>query len=178
VGRTANPLSTIESRIVNNPAKKVSEALSETLTKLRGFIKNTLADDKPELTDIYDELQNVLYLVTAEYAANQEALNTVNNLREKLVELQNWKETKSKYSLIKLTMGVLVYAPNKTHESPEPLHWICANCFSDQKKSILQLQKHETPDNRSREWPYYLDCPRCKTSLKIDTKDFQALRTQ
>ena len=155
--------------------KNVSDALRDALSKFKNIIKNTSSDDKPALTEIYDELQSVAFLIADEHAVYQETLNTINDLRKKVTELEKWDETQSQYTLRKLTLGVLVFAPNESHKSPKPLHWLCVKCFNDHKKSMLQLQEREGPVGRLVRPQHYLDCPECKTSLKINIDDSRAL---
>lgn len=60
------------------------------------------------------------------------------NLEQKRRENEDWKQEASRYKLIELASGVYAYAKEKLMDDSEPHHYICAKCYSDRKKTILQ----------------------------------------
>lgn len=59
-------------------------------------------------------------------------------LRAENAGLQDWKEEKARYRMANLPDGAVVYVlppPLKDGEAP---HWLCAHCFGEGKKSMLQ----------------------------------------
>ena len=55
--------------------------------------------------------------------------------------------------------GVLAYTLKDSVEPPEPPHQLCANCFNDRAKSILQ------PEQRNHGRAHLLVCHRCKAEI-------------
>lgn len=68
----------------------------------------------------------------------QRILEEKNELKTKLREFEQWSETERLYELKDLGGNVFVYAFKMAEGSNEPMHYVCANCFKDRKKSILQ----------------------------------------
>lgn len=64
-------------------------------------------------------------------------------LAEKLVKLEDWKLTEKRYELKQLHRGVFAYVLKEAAQAKEPIHWLCTNCWSQKKKSILQA-KYDT----------------------------------
>lgn len=76
-------------------------------------------------------------------------------LEEKLVKAENWQHEANRYALREVTPGTFVYALKEEMAEGEPFHTICANCYSDRRKTVLQLSDsvHDT-------------CPHCKTMIR------------
>lgn len=118
-----------------------------------------------ELLAIIISLQNDMLSMQSEYT---ELLIAKSHLEDQLMKMNQWSDIESQYALIKLRSGVLVYSPSESNKSPRPLHWLCANCFGKQKKSVLQ--KEDIFLNA-------LFCPECTTTFSIteeDKKQFSA----
>ena len=84
--------------------------------------------------------------ITALYKSSFEAYTLAFSLYDKCRELEtknlnakDWEnKTAPNYALKELAAGVFVYASNPGQEGPGPLHYLCANCFQEKSKSILQ----------------------------------------
>lgn len=64
----------------------------------------------------------------------------VRELKEKIVELENWKREEERYTLTEITPGIPAYLLQSEIERGTTTHRLCANCFdSRQKKSHLQF---------------------------------------
>ncbi len=86
-------------------------------------------------------------------------------LQKRLAESDKWDEVKSGYRLLEVQNGKFVYSLKSPQVSPEPIHWLCANCFEDRKKSILQAVI-------KNDFDALYACPRCKTNLYLHFKDY------
>lgn len=92
---------------------------------------------KAELTSLYKSLGEV----QVQAIELHEELQT---MKAKYIECEKWKtETLPNYKLAELAPGVLVYKFNPVKESTEPDHSLCADCFLNQKKSILQRTRRD-----------------------------------
>lgn len=85
-------------------------------------------------------------------------IEQIESLERRVAEFEAWSTQKERYELKSLHRGSLAYAIKESVRGTEPPHYICANCFQENKKSILQgftdyLGEHS------------LTCPRCKTKV-------------
>jgi hypothetical protein len=74
-------------------------------------------------------------------------LDRVRNLEKEVTDLKAWDAEKEKYELKDLRpspvferSGALAYALKKDAGSSEPFHLLCAKCYQDGRKSILQQE--------------------------------------
>jgi NADH pyrophosphatase NudC (nudix superfamily) len=68
----------------------------------------------------------------------QKLLDCIRELESKLAKLEGWEKEKERYVLKKLPPGVYVYALKQDMAHGEPSHRLCAKCFNNGKKAILQ----------------------------------------
>lgn len=73
-------------------------------------------------------------------------------------QTKEWEIIKSKYKLLSVSSGNVVYEPQ---DSAESKHWICPNCYNKKMKSILQLKKVGS----GLFWD--VDCPNCEINFQI-----------
>jgi hypothetical protein len=106
-----------------------------------------------QLQGIVLDLQSEMMIIQSDY---QSVLRAKEDLDKKLIEQQNWHNERARYQLKKVGDGVFVYALKDGNATTEPAHWLCAHCYEDQKRSILQRSPYPT-------WL----CPRCKTKVVI-----------
>ena len=92
------------------------------------------------------------------------------DLEKRLLEYEKWEDTASQYALKKLAARSFVYVPNESNKSPKPMHYLCAKCYGDRKKSILQTIYVGMGGDR-------LFCPECKTRFQAEAEDIRALDT-
>jgi hypothetical protein len=117
-----------------------------------------------ELTNAIIALQKYIMSVQAQYA---KVVDAKRDLEKKLMEAEDWSKTQSHYDLKKLRSGFLVRSPNKLHPSPQPLHWLCANCYDKKNKSVLQPEQGEE---------YQLVCPQCNLTVELAEEDAEEYR--
>ena len=116
-------------------------ALGE-LTKLivSGKVDSEVKAKAAELNNSILSLQGTLFSLQTQ---NQELLQAKHNLENQLVEISNWNKQASRYELHELCPGVFVYALKENENDSEPAHYICPNCYQENRRSILQSkQKH------------------------------------
>jgi uncharacterized metal-binding protein YceD (DUF177 family) len=89
-------------------------------------------------------------------------LRQIDELNEELAKLRRWEEEKLKYKLTAVDTGVYVYELSKEVNSPEPSHWLCANCFAQDQKSILQYVGDFSGTAEH-------ECQRCKSKVQVHT---------
>jgi rubrerythrin len=100
---------------------------------------------------------NALAIADAERAAeHQAALRAKRALDEELRRVKAEKADLENYALHELSPGVFVYARRPGVESAEPMHYLCAPCRNDGKKSILNREENYGA--------VFHRCPQCKTT--------------
>ena len=117
----------------------------------------------------HTEIQSkVIQLQSAILSAQSDAMNTqteclaarqrVKDLEGELDKMRAWEATKARYELVELPQNVYVYSL-KAGQSTEPEHHICAHCYENQRKSILQSRG-------SSHGIETLHCPACGNQLR------------
>ncbi len=135
-------------------------AILSALKTLKDIIKSfsslssdvAIKEKTSELLGIIVDLQGDILLMQSEYG---ELLKSKNDLEKELIELKDWEKTKSQYKLKKIASGTFVYSYEDSHDSKDPPHWLCANCYHNGKKSILQFSTKA----------FFYFCPKCKTEI-------------
>jgi hypothetical protein len=88
------------------------------------------------------ELQGIILSAQSSALAGQsEQLTLLERIRElegKLAKLEAGEKEKERYELKKLPPGVYVYSLKQDMARGEPAHRLCAKCFQNGKKAILQ----------------------------------------
>ncbi|MGR5447114.1 hypothetical protein ACPV47_19620 [Vibrio jasicida] len=75
-------------------------------------------------------------------AAQFELQERIRELEARLEERDDWSLTRNKYSLVTpWRIPSQVYALKESESNGEPAHFICINCFSNEKKSLLNAAK-------------------------------------
>ena len=113
-----------------------TKALGELLRAAHG-----LANYHEFVAAVY-EIDTKLMEATAVALASQEKqsslANRVAELENELRELKTFESESLRYQLTKFAFGGYVYSLKPGMERGEPLHYLCASCMNQRKKSILQ----------------------------------------
>jgi hypothetical protein len=108
------------------------------------------------------ELQSTIISLQASIMStqvqNQELMSENERLKQQLADAEKWEEEAAKYKLLKLATHSFVYALNDDQLHSQPYHWLCAHCFQNKQKSILQRSGKQLA-----KWLY--TCPACKSTI-------------
>ena len=75
--------------------------------------------------------------------ADQFALaNRVRELEEQLMQAKDWSAEKERDVMHAVDAGAFAYVLKPGVKPAEPPHWLCQQCFQQQRKSVLQLAGH------------------------------------
>jgi len=135
-----------------------------TLLKMTKTMSN-IAGSKRLTEHIIKFQDEILTLQSKLLAAQQEQSDLIkikNEIEKKLAEYVNWEKTASKYELHEIVTGIFVFALKKNDQSSEPKHYLCARCFNDHTKSILQLENN------------VLKCFNCKNNIELNRPDTES----
>ena len=102
------------------------------------------------------ELQNKILAAQGEQFA---LIDQIRNLEQKVVTLEKWDTEKQRYELKDIGQGCVAYGLKADVQSSEPVHYLCANCYSDNKKRFLQFRR----ESRFRSEVY--SCQGCGSQL-------------
>ena len=126
-------------------------------------------DLKTKTSELYNSIISLQNGVMSMQAENHSLLQENQSLHQKLMEVETWEKEKSKYKLQEISPQVFVYASKATSDSTEPLHWVCAKCYNQGVKSILQLK------NKAYSGHYYT-CHNCNSDICDHSKAQQPQR--
>lgn len=112
--------------------------------KTAGDIAKGLMDLKSisEVRGKVIELQSVILSAQSSAmeanAKQSELVDTIRDLKEEIARMKAWNSQKQRYKLTSPWAGAFVYSLKESMKDSEPPHWICANCYENGKKSIIQ----------------------------------------
>lgn len=119
------------------------------------------------LNDAKIALQNAILDAQASLLAAQEThaadLLRVDRLEQEILRLKDWSSERERYELVNIRGGSFAYMLKQHAAGDEPAHWLCANCFNDGRKSILQRKGR--PRQGSGEEAYA--CDTCKGGFTV-----------
>ena len=139
--------------------------VADSLVSLRDehLIMGKVAEINSKLIDA----QHGIFAVNEE---RSELAQTVSNLEKEITDLKAWNEVeKQRYQLVALATNVMAYQSKPAERGTEPPHLLCANCFTDGKKSYLNQNTHGTTVDRFK-------CNRCGNELNASNGENQPRR--
>ncbi|MCK1402767.1 hypothetical protein IVB45_23000 [Bradyrhizobium sp. 4] len=138
--------------------------IAETISGL-GALKTAL-DMTRALKDINDAtIRNSVAIdlqekILSAREAQTALLERISELEKQVAQFEKWDAEKENYQLTAIYADTLAYARKSDAIGAVPLHYICANCYEDRKKRILQ-----------RADAAHLMCPDCKIRLRFDSEE-------
>lgn len=132
--------------------------LVDLLGKLADGVSTQQAKAMSQLYDsVLDIQQQLLTAQNREY----ELLARCRALEEEIAHTRDWQAEATRYVLRSVDGGVVRQQKAKD-DSRNPPHWLCANCFEEQKRSYLQR------DPKIVDGRHVWNCPRCTTAVLVD----------
>jgi hypothetical protein len=120
-----------------------------------------------ELQGTILEAQSGIFAANAERSA---LIEQIGQLEKEVADFKAWETEKKRYELKAISNGAFAYALKSDAQATEPPHYICANCYEHQKKSVLQ-QKARTIVDNSIGLPTQYRCPGCNSQIKYQFGD-------
>jgi hypothetical protein len=100
--------------------------------------------------------------ILAAQSTQASLVELADDLKRRVAHLEAWDADKERYKLTDIGGGLLAYALKAGMEkNGEPSHYLCAQCYSDKVKSILQ------PEARFPGRCSVLACHRCGSDLYL-----------
>jgi hypothetical protein len=154
------------------PAAEITAAVTSIraaydLTKAMIALRDAdlLANQARELNTL---LLDILDKSISAREAQSAQLDEIHALKTEIAELKAWDAEKKRYELKSVGTGATVYVLKPDERGTEPPHWLCPNCFAQNKKSFFQ-------STREMERAHYIfRCVGCKTAIAIsqNTKEW------
>jgi len=121
-----------------------------------------LRDTAAVQSKVFEIMNLMLDAQTRAFAAQEERsalVQKIGELEKKISNLEDWEAEKKRYELKKVGFGgtAIVYELKPDMADGELPHSVCAHCYQNGEKSILQGDRAGGDT--------YLVCPRCKTRL-------------
>jgi hypothetical protein len=134
--------------------KSIKEA-AESLVTIRdqATIMGTIGDINSKLIDA----QNGIFAVNEERSA---LVQSVRDLEKEIADMKTWENEKQRYQLVALAPNIMAYQLKPSEHSTEPPHLLCANCYTDGKKSFLSQPVRGSHVDRFK-------CNRCGEELVV-----------
>ena len=131
---------------------------------------NSEVERNQSISKVLEVLITVQMHALSVNAVAQKLQEEKSDLTKKMMELEEWTQTKSNYELKELAPGFPAYARKEADNTKDPALWICPYCYDQKKESFLQGKKH------SAEAGSYL-CPVCKTTFQWGPAGITTRRT-
>src|SRR5262245_61564345 len=80
---------------------------------------------------------------------------------KQLAGTKEWEAVKGRYRLGDMGTGAFVYVHAPEPDGKEPTHWLCARCFDERKRSVLQY------NNRTADRGRVYVCPTCRGAIVV-----------
>jgi len=130
-------------------ADDFSNAIAITLGSARMMMSVAQAlkdmDERIKVINAVFEVSEKLMDATAVAMAAQEKQTTLTQriaeLEKENEQLKNWDTEREQYALVEPNPGFFAYCRKPEIETSEPVHHLCANCFTKYEKAILQLER-------------------------------------
>ena len=84
------------------------------------------------------EIMSAQSSALAAYSDQAAMIERIGNLEKQIAELEAWEREKERYQLTDHGGGTFTYGLKTGMEGSEPFHRICAHCYQQRRKSILQ----------------------------------------
>ena len=123
---------------------KLSDAV-DTLKTTYDSLK-TIADledaiaRRNAIIDLQAKIVSAQAGAVAAQSEQAEMADEIRQLKAHVAQFETWEAEKKRYELVEVRPGVRIYAIKESERGTEPQHHICATCFANGKKSILQSQ--------------------------------------
>jgi hypothetical protein len=105
--------------------------------------------------------------ILAAREAQSTLLERISELEKEVANFKTWNAEKVRYELKQMASvgATFSYAVKAEAQGAEPFHCICAACYQNSKKSILQFKHYVMPGSTE----HILACPVCQAEVHSET---------
>ena len=139
---------------------KAAKDIAEVMIGLRDAA--AFQEKRIELQSKISDAQSSIFAVNEERLA---LIQEVDALKKKIASMETWETEKQRYVLKQVSPGAFAQVLKETSAESEPPHWICAACYQDRKKPILQA--HNSSSFGGSGMKTHWVCPSCKSKVDV-----------
>lgn len=137
-------------------------AAVKNFVDLAGKLGDGLSREQAEaMSQLYDSVLDIQQQLLTAQTREYDLLSRCRALEEEIAHAREWRAEATRYVLRSVDGGV-VRQRKANDASGNPPHWLCANCFEEQRKSYLQRDPKIVGDR------HVWKCPRCTTAVLVD----------
>ena len=126
----------------------IAKNLKDLTSSLGGSVPPEVRD---QILALFDRVVDIQTEVVTALDRNIKLTDRCRELEDQLKRVENWEAEKARYALQRVGSGGTAYRLKPSESETD--HFLCPNCFEDQKKSYLQRQ--------GVKWT----CPRCTVAF-------------
>jgi hypothetical protein len=130
-------------------AFKMMFDIAKSLKDMNDTVKRNAA-----VADLWEQIISA----QTRYAA---AVEEIGHLEKELTRFKTWEAEKQRYKLTEVGHGMTTYTLKEGMENGEPAHHLCASCYNNGHKSVLQTE------TRNPGRCEVMVCHRCGSDLYI-----------
>ena len=97
-----------------------------------------------QLIEFQKALINANALIASVQQQNASLLREKDDLEKQIMQLENWKAEKDRYTMVTVFEAATVYSLKESMSNGEPPHFICPVCYQRGHKTLLQPKKAGT----------------------------------
>lgn len=127
-----------------------------------------LRDTAAFQTKLIEFQRKLIEANNAALAAQEERsvlLARIATLEQQVARLETWHTEKQNYELKEVASGAFAYVLKQSARGSEPEHWLCAQCYQNNKKSILQVHRRDVSYE-------YHQCSECHAEVRVEKLKF------
>jgi regulator of replication initiation timing len=117
-----------------------------------------------KIAELFQKIDGFYSTILELYEKNTQLIQEKADLEKKLMSYEQWEKEKAKYKLHEIDTQVFVYEYQVSKKNTDPMHYCCAKCMHDDKKSILNFNSELSDGSKH----YY--CPSCGKTTSTHAK--------
>lgn len=129
------------------------------------------ANTQAKLNEVKLSLQqSILEGQSALSAARENQLaasDRIRQLEQQIMQFEHWEAEAERYELKAIYNGAFAYMHKEGMDNGEPPHWLCATCFENRKKSILQTRGQMYSKEQGRSQYANWACNTCRGEVLV-----------
>lgn len=96
--------------------------------------------NKGEISQAYTVLPDILSKLIASQQRELAQVQKIRELENRITQYMDWAEEKQTYVLVKVGRALVYQRKPDFAVAGEPEHYLCTNCYEENRKSIIQFQ--------------------------------------
>lgn len=153
-------MATLQSAISSlQTAGQIAKAMSELTASI---------ELKAKVIDLQSTILAAQNSALAAHSDQFAMIERIRNLEKEIANVKAWAEEKKRYKMMPPWGNsiLVVYGLKESSKGTDPPHWICAKCYDDGRRTILNPKKGSNN--------MLLHCPTCRTDMETEYRHLPA----